>query len=333
MPHRAEDETVMTGEEKMSTHVYGPVPSRRLGWSLGIDLVPLKTCTYDCLYCQLGRTTHKTTKRQEWVPMDEVLIELKAHLPSEPDTITISGSGEPTLHSGIGALIKAIKAMTTTPVAVLTNSSLLWLPEVREALCGADLVIPSLDAGEEHLFRQVNRPHRDITFHRMIDGLYEFRRAFSGQCWLEVLLLGGITGLPHPVEQIREIAGWIAPDRVHLNTVVRAPAERAAVSVPRDLMECFAAAFGDKAEVICSGRNRSCGNPSKSTPQEVLAFVSRRPCTLEDIAAGLGLAANEVAKCVKQLSAAGLLASECQGKRLYFKATRAADRSRFPRLP
>ena len=300
----------------MSTYVYGPVPSRRLGKSLGIDLVPLKTCTYDCLYCQLGKTTHKTTKRQEWVPPEEVLRDLSAHLSIEPDYITISGSGEPTLHSGLGSLIKAIKAMTTTPVAVLTNSSLLWLPEVREALCGA----------EEHLFRQVNRPHRDITFHRMVDGLYEFRRAFSGQCWLEVLLLGGITGLSHPVEQIREIAGWIAPDRIHLNTVVRPPSHASAAPVSRDLMESFAAAFGDKTEVIGSGRNLPRGSSSKSTPQEVLALLSRRPCTLEDLTAGLGLAPNEAARCVKELSAAGLVASESQGRQLYFRATRGHRR-------
>lgn len=307
----------------MGTYVYGPVPSRRLGRSLGIDLVPLKTCTYDCLYCQLGRTTNKTTQRQEWTPLGDVLKELKAHLPSEPDYITISGSGEPTLHSGIGSLIKAIKVMTDTPVAVLTNGSLLWLPEVRDALCCADLVIPSLDAGEEHLFRHVNRPHRDITFHRMVDGLYEFRKCFSGQYWLEVFLLGGITGLPVPVEEIAEIAGRIDPDQVHLNTVVRPPAEPFAVPVTQDLMECYAIAFGERAEVIGSSRGFRHANPSSSTPQEVLALVSRRPSTLDDIVAGLGLERNEAARYVEQLSAAGLLKSQFQGSQQYFKANQA----------
>jgi wyosine [tRNA(Phe)-imidazoG37] synthetase (radical SAM superfamily) len=304
----------------MSAYVYGPVPSRRLGRSLGIDLVPFKTCTYDCIYCQLGRTTNKITQRKEWTPLRDVLKELKAHLPSEPDYITVSGSGEPTLHSGIGSLIKAIKAITDIPVAVLTNGSLLWLPEVRDALCSADLVIPSLDAGEEHLFRHVNRPHRDITFHRMIDGLYEFRKSFSGQYWLEVFLLGGITGLPVPVEEIAEITGWISPDRIHLNTVVRPPAESFAVPVPRDLMECFAAAFGDKAEVIDGCTNLPHGSNSKGTPQEILALISRRPSTLEDIAAGLGLDRGEAARCVEQLSAAGLLETQYQGRQLYFRA-------------
>lgn len=310
----------------MSTYVYGPVPSRRLGRSLGIDLVPLKTCTYDCLYCQLGRTINKTTERREWAPLEEVLADLKAHLHSEPDIITISGSGEPTLHSGIGSLIRAIKAMTHVPVAVITNSSLLWLPEVREALCGADLVIPSLDAGEDHLFRQVNRPHRDITFHRMIDGLYEFRQAFSGRFWLEVLLLAGITGLSHPVEQIGEITGWIAPDRIHLNTVVRPPSHASAVPVSQDLMESFAAAFGDKAVVIDDSRSLPRGLSTKSIPGEVVALVSRRPCTLEDLAGGLKLAPREVSRCVRELSAKGLIFSERHGRRLYFKATRPHPR-------
>lgn len=305
----------------MSTYLYGPVPSRRLGRSLGIDLVPLKTCTYDCVYCQLGKTTLKTTSRQAWAPLEAVLTELKAHLSTEPDYITISGSGEPTLHSGIGVLIEAIKAMTSTPVAVLTNSSLLWLPEVREALGDADLVIPSLDAGEEDLFRQVNRPHRDITFRRMVDGLYEFRRAFPGQCWLEVLLLDGITGLPSPVQQIKEIAERIAPDRILLNTVVRPPAHATAVPVPQSLMESFALTFGDKAEVIGSIRNLPAGGSSQTGSQDVLALVARRPCTLEDVMAGLGLTHQEASKSLKELSAAGFLVRERQGKRLYFKAS------------
>lgn len=304
----------------MSSYVYGPVPSKRLGRSLGIDLVPLKTCTYDCIYCQLGRTSNKTIQRKDWAPLRDVLKELKAHLSSDPDWITISGSGEPTLHSGIGSLIKAVKAMTDIRVAVLTNGSLLWLPEVRDALCGADLVIPSLDAGEEHLFRHVNRPHRDITFHRLIDGLYEFRKCFAGQYWLEVFLLGGITGLPTQVRDIAEIAGMIAPHRIHLKTVVRPPAESFAVPVPRDLMERFAGAFEGNAEVICGCWNQPRHGHASGTPQEVLALVSRRPCTLEDISAGLDMDRTEASRCVEQLAAGGLLETEHQGRCLYFRA-------------
>ena len=304
----------------MSPYVYGPVPSRRLGRSLGIDLVPFKTCTYDCIYCQLGRTTRKTIQRREWVPLQDVLEELKAHLATQPDYITISGSGEPTLHAGIGNLIKAIRAVTDIPVAVLTNGSLLWLPEVRDALGDADLVIPSLDAGSERLFRHVNRPHREVTFHKMIDGLLEFRKCFSGQYWLEVLLLGGITGLTVPVKEIAEVVKRISPHRVHVNTVVRPPAESFAIPVPDDLMERLVKVFGPRAEVIGRCTELPAEAQTAHDPQEILALVARRPCTLEDISKGLGLERREAKECVDRLAAAGLLTTEYQAGRLYFKA-------------
>jgi len=124
------------------TYIFGPVPSRRLGRSLGVDLVPFKTCTYDCIYCQLGRTTNKTAERREWVPLNEVLAELQDKLATKPDYITLSGSGEPTLYSRLDDLIDRIRSMTDVPVAVLTNGSLLWQKEVRRQLMDAHLVIP-----------------------------------------------------------------------------------------------------------------------------------------------------------------------------------------------
>jgi len=287
---------------------------------LGIDLVPFKTCTYDCIYCQLGRTTRKTIQRREWVPLQDVLKELKAHLATQPDYITIAGSGEPTLHAGIGNLIKAIRAVTDIPVAVLTNGSLLWLAEVRDALGDADLVIPSLDAGSERLFRHVNRPHREITFHKMIDGLLEFRKCFSGQYWLEVFLLGGITGLSVPVKEIARLIKRVSPHRIHVNTVVRPPAESFAFPVSDDLMEGFVKVFGPRAEVIGRCKDLPAEAQTAHDPQEILALVARRPCTLEDIAAGLGLDPVEAGSRVDQLAAAGLLTTEYQGERLYFKA-------------
>ncbi|MGD2175646.1 MAG: radical SAM protein, partial [Candidatus Brocadiaceae bacterium] len=156
--------------------VFGPVPSRRLGRSLGIDLVPFKTCSYDCIYCQLGRTTLKTTERREWVPLDLVLEEVEEKLNSEPDYITLSGSGEPTLFSRLGELIGHIKNITDIPVAVLTNGSLLWRKTVRDNLQEADLVIPSLDAGNESMFRYVNRPAPQLSFYEVAEGLITFRR-------------------------------------------------------------------------------------------------------------------------------------------------------------
>jgi len=172
-----------------SKYVYGPVASRRLGRSLGVDLVPFKTCTYDCVYCQLGRTTHRTIQRGEYVPVDAVLAGLKAKLAlgPKPDYISLAGSGEPTLHARIGDLIAGIKLMTRIPIAVLTNGSLLWVPEVQDALMEADLVLPSLDAGDEPMFQRVNRPHPEILFEGMVDGLAAFTARFRKLVWLEVL--------------------------------------------------------------------------------------------------------------------------------------------------
>lgn len=155
-------------------HVFGPVPSRRLGRSLGVDLVPFKTCTYDCIYCQVGRTTCKTMERKEWVPMDLVLDELEGKLACRPDYVTLSGSGEPTLHSRLGEIIEQIQAMTDVPVAVLTNGWLLWQPQVRAELALADMVLPSLDAGDPTKFNFINRPHPSLSFDRVVEGLIAF---------------------------------------------------------------------------------------------------------------------------------------------------------------
>ncbi len=184
--------------EKGFRYVYGPVPSRRLGRSLGVDLVPFKVCTFDCVYCQLGRTTIKTLERKEYVSAADVLDEVKRKLAEEdnPNYITFAGSGEPTLNSRIGDLILRIKDLTDIQVAVLTNGSLLCTKEVQDDLMAADLVIPSLDAGDEQLFRYVNRPHENISFDRLVDGLVDFTRRFPGQVWLEILLLEGVTSMP-----------------------------------------------------------------------------------------------------------------------------------------
>ncbi|HBO43222.1 MAG TPA: radical SAM protein, partial [Planctomycetaceae bacterium] len=168
----------------MNHFVFGPVPSRRLGRSLGVDLVPFKTCSYDCIYCQLGPTNCRTVERREWVPLNDVLRELKSKLNPPPDYITLSGSGEPTLYSRLDELINRIKDMSDVPVAVLTNGSLLWRDDVRRQLAAADLVMPSLDAGNPATFELVNRPHEAIAFEQMLSGLIAFRQSYRGRFWL-----------------------------------------------------------------------------------------------------------------------------------------------------
>jgi len=292
----------------MNGCIFGPVPSRRLGRSLGVDLVPFKTCTYDCIYCQLGRTTCKTVRRKEWVPLEQVVAELERELHLRPDYITLSGSGEPALYSRLGELIDRIKATTPIPVAVLTNGSLLWREDVRDGLLRADLVIPSLDAGRQATFRAVNRPHEQITFRLMLDGLIEFRRLFKGQYWLEVFLLAEYNDTEDEIAELVRAVDRIKPDRVQLNTVSRPPAEDVAEAVPADLLDELASVFRPAAEVIADFRGVHQEAEFAPKREAILALLQRRPCSVEDIASGLRAHPNEVVKHLEGLAAQGLVA-------------------------
>jgi wyosine [tRNA(Phe)-imidazoG37] synthetase (radical SAM superfamily) len=287
------------------SHVFGPVPSRRLGRSLGIDLIPFKSCTFDCLYCQLGTTEEQTLEKQESVGVDEVMAELVEKLSAEPDYITLSGSGEPTLYRRIGELIERIHGATRIPVAVITNGSLLWDDTVRMGLKDADLVIPSLDAGDEEMYRRVNRPHADISFARLVDGLITFRKEYSGRYWLEVLLLAGLTDSRSEAAKIAAIARRIGPDRIQLNTCVRPPADQSAHMVERDRLIGLSRLFEPQAEVIADFRDDGVKGSFKAGTEEITEMLSRRPCSALDIALGLGLPLNAVIKDLKALLAQG----------------------------
>ena len=308
-------------KEKKQEYIFGPVPSRRLGRSLGVDLVPFKTCTYDCIYCQLGRTTNKTMQRKEWVPMDVVIDQLKAKLGSKPDYITLSGSGEPTLFSRIEELISRIKDMTGIPVAVLTNGSLLWLPEVRNAMKSADLVVPSLDAGSSQIFQYVNRPHRDISFSKMLEGLVKFRNEYAGKYWLEVFLLAGITTTEMEIDRIKTCISAIRPDKVQVNTVTRPPAEGFAEPVPQKQLQTITEKLYETAEVIADYSNVHKQQDFSARREDVLTLLQRRPCSVEDIASGLGLHRNEVVKYVEELLSERKIEAKSQNQQLYYKAT------------
>jgi len=311
----------MTAKDASQTNfIFGPVPSRRLGRSLGIDLVPFKTCTYDCIYCQLGTTTNKTTEIKEWLSIDAVMEQLKGKLSSRPDYITLSGSGEPTLFSRIEDLIFRIKSITNIPIAVLTNGSLLWLPHVRNALMAADLVIPSLDAGSEGIFQYVNRPHPDISFEKMLNGLVKFSEEYEGQYWLEVFLLAGVTTTETEIKELKACINSIRPDKVQTNTVSRPPAESFAEPVPRKQLEAITRKLYEKAEVIADYRRVHESKSFSAKRNDILTLLKRRPCSVEDIAAGLGIHRNETVKYIEELLTAGKIAAKPQGQKLYYIA-------------
>jgi wyosine [tRNA(Phe)-imidazoG37] synthetase (radical SAM superfamily) len=304
-------------------YVYGPVPSRRLGLSLGVDIVPLKTCSFNCIYCQLGRTTKTTVERRAYTPVDAVAADVATALRERPtpDFITISGSGEPTLHSRLGELIDRIRTVTHLPVAVITNGSLLWLPEVRADCVKADVVLPSLDAGDPEMFARVNRPHPDVTFERVVSGLAAFRREYEGQIWLEVFLVRGANDTEEAVRAIARVVADVKPDRVQLNTAVRPTAEAGLEPVSPERLAELAALFAPPGEVIADYHRPHEAARESAGADDVLAMLARRPATVEDLADGLGLLREEVMRWVEELKRAGRIGEEVRsGKRYYFRA-------------
>lgn len=210
-------------------HVFGPVSSRRLGRSLGIDPVPSKTCNFNCVYCQLGRTHPFTTRRHAFFAATELFAEIATaiaeHEPGEIDWITFVGSGETTLFSRLGCLIDMVRSITDLPIAVITNGSLLGAAKMRRELASADAVLPSLDAGNEVLFRRINRPHPSLRFDDFVEGLERFRGGFAGRLWVEVMLVQGLNDGDRALTEIAAIVDRIRPDEVHLSVPTRPPAE------------------------------------------------------------------------------------------------------------
>jgi wyosine [tRNA(Phe)-imidazoG37] synthetase (radical SAM superfamily) len=232
--------------------------------------------------------------------VDAILDELARRLPRipKPDFIGLAGSGEPTLHVGIGRLIRGIKKMTQIPVAVITNGSLLWMPEVRESLAASDLVLPSLDAGDQRLFAAANRPHQDISFDTMMRGLVEFSKLYRGEIWMEALVLGGISDSTREMKKIAAVMNRIQPARVQLNSVSRPPAEVDALQVPSEKMQALSRLFSGRCEQIaedCSATVSGEGS-ARDALESVFVLLARRPCTVKDIASGLRLPPNEVLK-------------------------------------
>ena len=293
-------------------HVYGPVPSRRLGRSLGVDALTFKTCSFDCLYCQLGHTTNHTLERREYVPTAEILDELrrKLHNGDRPEYISFAGSGEPTLHSGLGEIIRGIKAMTDVPVVVFTNGSLLWMPEVRADLAEADVVIPSLDGGDAALLDKVNCPVADLDFNRILEGLMAFRAEFKGRIWLEIMLLGGMSDDDASVDTLARLAAQIRPDKVQINSVCRPPADARALPVPAarllEIQQHFAL-VPVPVEIIAEHLDDMAHTAFRTQIREedIIALIERRPCTAAGVAAGLNIHVTEALKHLEMLVADG----------------------------
>jgi wyosine [tRNA(Phe)-imidazoG37] synthetase (radical SAM superfamily) len=305
-------------------HLFGPVPSRRLGRSLGVDLTPFKTCSFDCIFCQLGRTTRKTLTRKEYVPVDKVIAELDEWLKTEDsaDYITLSGSGEPTLNSEFGRVIDFVRNATTIPVALLTNGSLLSDPEVRAQAAQANVVKVSLSAWDQFSLEHINRPHRSVEFKRLIEGQWLFRKEFKGELWMEVFLVWGTNTTTKDVSSIAELVKVIGPDKVQLNTAVRPPCEEYAYAVPEDQMGALARLFDPPAEVVAEYSSDASAKV-QANEADILGMLKRRPCTLDQICRVFGLHKNEASKYVGKLLRTGKIRPQETGPNAYYVAVKA----------
>ena len=314
-------------------HVFGPVPSRRLGRSLGIDPVPVKTCNFNCVYCQLGRTSPLARRRRAFFNVTDMVAEIASALDRQGadsiDWITFVGSGETTLFSRLGPLIRYVKSLSNLPVAVITNGSLLYLPEVRNELCAADAVLPSLDAGSEALFKKINRPHRDLSFDRQVAGLIEFRREFKGHLWVEVMLLGGVNDAPSDLQDTSKILERVDPEEIHISMPTRPPAEPWVELPSPESRERAAAILGSVAKVLQPIDVDVESGIDEELADAVLSIVRRHPMQENELIRNLARwTPAMVIGTLTTLAACGKIRSvDRHGKRFWC----AAD-ARFPDL-
>jgi wyosine [tRNA(Phe)-imidazoG37] synthetase (radical SAM superfamily) len=301
-------------------YLFGPVPSRRFGRSLGVDLTPPKTCSFDCVFCQLGRTKQKTVQRNAYVPIDAVIKELDKWLTSggHADYITLSGSGEPTLHTEFGAVLAFLKK-ASKPSVLLTNGSLLWHPQVSQDAALADIVKISLSAWNQHSFEWINRPHKDISFSKLVEGQKTFRKIFTGQLWMEVFLLFGMNSRPADVSKLAAVAKTIKPDRVQLNSVARPPAEGFAAALSLNRMQALCPLFDPPAEIIANFRTPFTDS-IQATEADILTMLQRRPCTIKQIASAFNMHINEVSKYLGKLIKTNAIHTERKDLEIYYSA-------------
>ena len=304
-------------------YVFGPVLSRRLGFSLGVDLVPFKTCSLDCIYCQLGKTTHRTIERQAYISSDSIISEVRKILKQNQkiDYITLSGSGEPTLNLHLGDIVASIKEITNIPVAVLTNGTLLHLESVRDELMAADLVVPSLDTVTQELFCKINCPHPELEVSQMISGLKSFSQVFPGKLWLEIMLVKKLNDLPEEVERMNEVISSVKCDKIQLNTTVRLPADREIEPLTNEELSNLKKFFGEKCEVITGFEGQQ--NTVRTDIQErIISIVSRRPLNLSEISDFLGIPKERTTKYLFFLTKQGKIESLNYGSESYFQLKR-----------
>ena len=307
------------------TTVFGPVVSRRLGMSLGVDLVPMKTCSFSCIYCQLGKTARPTVTRRKFTDPEQVVAEVTDVLNSGPDIdyITLSGSGEPTLEAGIGEIINRLKRASEKPIAILTNGSMFIDSQVRESVREADLILPSLDAATEEVFQRINRPHESLTLDALVEGLQSLRSEYAGSIWLETMLVAGVNDDESHLRELARLTRRLVPNRIQLNTAVRPPAETGVEPLGEQQMKAALSIFGPDAEIIADAApERPHAAAAAQYEQLVISLAERRPVTAPEVSAAVSIHLAETLKILAALERAGKLTRKVHaGKTFYVAAT------------
>ncbi len=258
------------------------------------------------------------------MPPAQLVAEVRQALQQgpRPDVITLAGSGEPTLYEPLGELILALKDLTAIPVVLLTNGALFWKAEVRRDAVLADIIIPSLDAGDEATFQRINRPQADLSLEQVVQGLEALRKEFTGPLWLEVMLVSGLNDQEAQVRDLAREAHRIRPDRIQLNTPVRPSALGPEAIVAPDRLQAWCPWFTPRAEVIADFKGLPAPSATAVPPlaERLLDLLARRPCTVEDASQGLSVAPNEVVKALAALQARGRIQLKLQGDQTYYAA-------------
>jgi wyosine [tRNA(Phe)-imidazoG37] synthetase (radical SAM superfamily) len=303
-------------------YTFGPVPSRRLGLSLGVDVIPKKLCSLDCVYCEVGVTDKRGLARKEYLPAGEILAEVKEVITEYPnlDHITISGSGEPTLNSKIGDIIRGIKQMSTVPVAVLTNGTLLDNPDVRRDLMDADIVSPSLDAVSADVFEKVDRPNPKLRIDTIIEGIKAFRHEYKGRMWIEILFVKGMNDHDEEVFKMKQVLDELQPEKVHLNTVIRPPAYAVAQPVEESRLQEIQKILGNRSEIVGIFKETQKRQEHTIDGQAILALLQRRAMTVRQMTESMAMRRDEMMTSLSQLLQEKLIKSYIYNGEEYYQA-------------
>ncbi|HKK59311.1 MAG TPA: radical SAM protein [Salinivirga sp.] len=308
----------------MFRYIFGPVPSRRLGMSLGVDLVPKKVCSLNCVYCEVGTTTKLTTKRMEYVPYEKVIQELEEYMEHniDPDFITLSGYGEPMLNSRAGDVINFIKQnYPYLKVAVLTNGTLLYDKNVRAELLNADVILPSLDAATEKAFKKINRPYQSLKVEDHIEGLINLRKEFNGEMWLELFILPGYNDSDRDIAALKQAIEIISPNRLQINTLDRpGTIEGIRPALAEELVEIKNKLNFRNTEVVAATPVKEESKAYREdTENAILDTIARRPCTVQDLRALLGIHIQAVNQYLEVLEAKGKITTEIKERGIFYR--------------